>query len=223
MFSHKMQLLCAAGIAAIAVVGPASAQTVSRDKVDALEAQINALQQELKAIKGKVNNAEKQAEKAYAASAPTVKAPAPPPSAVAKMSAGFRPSICTPDGLNCVAITSRLHFDVGGYDYSPNTSHTSPLHLDDGVNARRARIGVLGTFMGDWNYALIYDFGGSSDGFTSTAGLASCSGCKIGLLPGGIASGIENAYLSYQGIKGLAIEGGYMDVMYTLDEATSSN
>jgi phosphate-selective porin OprO and OprP len=68
--------------------------------------------------------------------------------------------------------------------------------------------------MSDWNYALIYDFGGSSDGVGGTA---------VGSLPGGGTSGIENAYLSYTGIKGLAIEGGYMDVPYTLDEATSSN
>jgi phosphate-selective porin OprO/OprP len=43
------------------------------------------------------------------------------------------------------------------------------------------------------------------------------------LLPGGITSAVENAYLSYTGIKGIAIEGGYMDSLYTLDNATSSN
>jgi phosphate-selective porin OprO/OprP len=89
-----------------------------------------------------------------------------------------------------------------------------PQFLDNGVNARRARLGVLGTFLGAWNYGLIYDFGGSSDGFGSTA---------PGSLPGGGASGIQNAYLSFQGIKGVAIEGGYMDSLYTLEEATSSN
>ena len=40
-------------------------------------------------------------------------------------------------------------------------------------------------------------------------------------------SGVENAYLSYTGFKPfggkLAIEGGVMDVPYTMDEATSSN
>ena len=40
-------------------------------------------------------------------------------------------------------------------------------------------------------------------------------------------SGVENAYLSYTGFKPfggkLAIEGGIMDLPYTLDEATSSN
>jgi phosphate-selective porin OprO/OprP len=219
MFRRQFYLLCAVSLTAVSAIGPANAQ--SKDKLDALEDQIAALQREIKALKGKVNTTEKTAEKAYAASTPTAKAPPPAPSAVVKMSAGNRPSICTPDGLNCIAITSRLHLDVGGYSYDPNTALTSPQHLDAGVNARRARIGVLGTFMGDWNYGLVYDFGGSSDGFGGT--VASNNGTTTGLLPGGITSGIENAYLSYQGIKGLAIEGGYMDVPYTLDEATSSN
>jgi phosphate-selective porin OprO/OprP len=83
---------------------------------------------------------------------------------------------------------------------------------------------VIGKFMEDWNYALIYDFGGASDGFASTA---SAGGVPVGFLPGGALSGIENAYLSYTGFKPfggkLAIEGGVMDLPYTLDEATSSN
>ena len=163
------------------------------------------------------------AEKSYAAAPVAMKA-APPPTAVVKMSPGNRPSFCTADGRNCIALTSRLHFDVGGYSFDQNTA-AGPQHLDEGVNARRARIGVLGTFQADWNYALVYDFGGTSDGFGGTVG--STGGITTALLPGGIASGIENAYLSYVGFKPaggqLALEGGYMDVPYTLDEATSSN
>ena len=203
-------------IGAALATGTAGAQSVTKEQIDAMQAQIRALQRELHAMKKKINKAENKAEKAYAAAprAPVNKEPLPPPTAVAKMSPGNRPSICTPDGLNCIAITSRLHLDVGGYSFSPNTAATTPQHLDSGVNARRARIGVLGTFMKDWNYALIYDFGGSSDGF---------GGSAAGSLSGAGTSGLENAYLSYTGIKGLAIEGGYMDVPYTLDEATSSN
>jgi phosphate-selective porin OprO/OprP len=146
-----------------------------------------------------------------------VKGPVAPPDAVVHMP-NNRPTICTADEQNCVSITSRVHFDVGGYDYHPNTAATVPQKLDDGTNVRRARIGVLGKFFGDWNYALIYDFGGSSDGF---------GGAAPGSLPGGGTSGIENAYLSYTGLKPfggkLAVEGGIMDIPYTLDEATSSN
>jgi phosphate-selective porin OprO/OprP len=141
-----------------------------------------------------------------------------------------RPTICTVDEQNCVAITSRVHWDVGGYNYHPNSAATSPQKLDDGENLRRARIGVIGKFLGDWNYALIYDFGGSSDGFGgtgSTGAAPGVGGATVGFLPGGMVAGIEQAYLSYTGFKPfggkLAIEGGVMDMLYTLDESTSSN
>jgi phosphate-selective porin OprO and OprP len=151
-----------------------------------------------------------------------VKAPIVPPDAVVHMP-NNRPTICTADEQNCIALTGRLDFDAGGYDYRPDTANTQPQRLDDGVNARRARIGVLGKFLGDWNYVLFYDFGGSSDGF---AGTASAGGTKVDFLPGGGLSGIERAYLSYTGLKPfggqLAIEGGYMKVPYGLDETTSS-
>jgi phosphate-selective porin OprO and OprP len=146
-----------------------------------------------------------------------VKVPVAPSGVVVTMP-NNRPTICTADERNCVAITSRVHWDVGGYDYRPNTALTTPQKLDSGENVRRARIGVVGKFFSDWNFALIYDFGGSDDGFGGTA---------PGSLPGGGTSGIENAYLSYTGLKPfggkMAIEGGIMDIPYTLDEATSSN
>src|SRR5260221_13900300 len=132
-----------------------------------------------------------------------------------------RPTICTADDRNCIAITSRVHFDGGGYNYHPNTPATVPQRLDNGVNVRRARIGVLGKFMEDWNYALIYDFGGASDGFGSTA---SVNGAAVGFLPGGALSGIENAYLSYTGFKPfggkMGTEGGTIDLAFTYDESS---
>jgi phosphate-selective porin OprO/OprP len=151
-----------------------------------------------------------------------VKAPAAPLDAVVHMP-NNQPTICTTDEQNCIALTGRLDFDAGGYDYRPNTANTTPQRLDNGVNARRARIGVLGKFLGDWNYVLFYDFAGSSDGF---AGTASAGGTKVDFLPGGGLSGLERAYLSYTGLKPfggqLAIEGGYMKVPYALGESTSS-
>jgi phosphate-selective porin OprO and OprP len=159
---------------------------------------------------------------ANAANVP-IKAPAAPQGAIVTMP-NNRPTVCSADGQNCIALTSRLDFDAGGYDYHPNTTNTNPQRLDDGVNARRARIGVLGKFLGDWDYTLFYDFGGSSDGF---AGTASANGTKVDFLPGGALSGIERAYLTYNGLKPfggqLAIDGGYMKVLYALDESTSSN
>ncbi|WP_291691160.1 OprO/OprP family phosphate-selective porin [Bradyrhizobium sp.] len=234
-----MTTAAAAGLLGTLATSQAQAQSGGND------AEIAALKQQLRLMEAKIEKLQKQssANAAAAASAGAkaadanakaehvananaaipVKGPAPASGVVVTMP-GNRPTICTADNQNCVAITSRLHWDVGGYDYRPNTAATSPQRLDSGENVRRARIGVVGKFLGDWNYALIYDFGGSSDGFASTA---SAGGVPVGFLPGGGVSGVENAYLSYTGIKPfggtLAVEGGVFDLAYTLDEASSSN
>src|SRR5262249_43853227 len=118
------------------------------------------------------------------------------------------------DKRNSIFLTGRLHLDVGDYlDYHPGSKFASVQNLNSGVNARRARLGVTGRFAGDWGYTLIYDFGGSSDGLPPLAGAP--------------ASGIQNAYISYNGLnKGslpLAFDLGYIDVPFGLDEVTSSN
>ncbi|WP_240543204.1 OprO/OprP family phosphate-selective porin [Bradyrhizobium canariense] len=160
---------------------------------------------------------EAKAVVANANAAIAVKSPAPASGVVVTMP-NNRPTICTAEGANCVAITGRVHYDIGGYNYRPNTAATVPQRLDSGENVRRARIGLAGKFFNDWNFALVYDFGGTSDGF---------GGAAPGSLPGGGVSGIENAYLSYTGLKPfggrMAVEAGIMDLPYTLDEATSSN
>jgi phosphate-selective porin OprO/OprP len=196
------------------------------------DAEIAALKRQLQLLETKLDKLQKQTNARppappQAAAGPyaaiPAKGPTAPPEAIVLMP-NNRPTICTYDQQNCVAITSRVHFDVGGYNYRPNTPSTVPQRLDDGTNLRRARIGLQGKFLGDWNYSLIYDFGGSSDGFASTA---SVGGVPVGFLPGGGLSGVENAYLSYTGLKPgggtLAVEAGVMDVLWSLDESNSSN
>ncbi|MDA9424976.1 OprO/OprP family phosphate-selective porin [Bradyrhizobium sp. CCBAU 53380] len=196
-------------------------------EISSLKRQLHLLEQRLDklqqgsaagATKSKVA-ANSQATAALTTSNGKSAAKAPPLAAGALVSMpSNRPTICTDDGENCVGITGRVHWDVGGYDYRPNTAATSPQRLNSGENVRRARIGLAGKFFGDWNFALVYDFGGSSDGF---------GGAAAGSLPGGGLSGLENAYLSYTGLKPfggkMAIEGGIMDIPWTIDEATSSN
>ncbi len=225
-------------VAAVSLIGALVASQAQAQSAGGADTEIALLKQQLKLMEQKLEKLQKQTAanttaaanaNAKATSVANAKAAYPAKGPVASSGAvvsmpNNRPTICTEDQQNCVSITSRLHFDAGGYDYRPNTAATVPQKLDNGVNARRARIGVIGKFMGDWNYALIYDFGGASDGFASTA---SAGGTAVGFLPGGALSGIENAYLSYTGFKPfggkLAIEGGYMDLPYTLDESMSSN
>src|SRR5260370_22151663 len=58
-----------------------------------------------------------------------------------------RPTICTADDRNCIAITSRIHFDGGGYDYPSHPPATIPPRLDNRVNLPRARIREGGKIM----------------------------------------------------------------------------
>jgi phosphate-selective porin OprO and OprP len=236
MTTIKFAAAATVGLVLTLIGSKASAQAGGNDtEIQLLRQQLRLLEQKLDKLQKQTTantaatakaNAKADTSVAVAnanAAAYPVKGPVPPPEAIVTMP-GNRPTICTADNLNCVSLVSRLHFDAGGYNYHPNTAATSPQRLDDGVNVRRARIGVAGKFLGDWNYSLVYDFGGSSDGFASTA---SVGGNAVGFLPGGAVSGVENAFLSYTGFKPfggtLAIEGGIMDLAYTLDEATSSN
>jgi phosphate-selective porin OprO and OprP len=235
MFKAKLATAAAFGLAGALVTSHAHAQSSGADaEIAALKQQLRLMEQKLDKLQKQTTanttaaanaNAKADAKMATASAnaAIPVKGPVAPPEAIVTMP-GNRPTICTSDNLNCVSLVSRLHFDAGGYNYRPNSAATSPQRLDDGINVRRARIGVVGKFLGDWNYSLVYDFGGSSDGFASTANAGATA---VGFLPGGALSGVENAFLSYTGFKPfggtLAIEGGIMDLPYTLDEATSSN
>lgn len=131
--------------------------------------------------------------------------------------------LASPDGNNSIALVARLFFDVGNYLHeSPDgglrgVGPGSPGNsLESGVNARRARFGVAGVFQGDWAYRLIYDLGSSAD--STGAGVS-----------GGVTSGVENAYFTYNGfykkdnLVPVAIDAGYLDVPWTLEEAMSSN
>ncbi|MGV7212162.1 OprO/OprP family phosphate-selective porin [Bradyrhizobium sp. UFLA05-112] len=230
--NRKRFTTAALGLAGALAASQGHAQTASNSdqEIALLKQQLKLLEQKLDKLQNQTaaNTAatakakaeartEAKAAVANAQAAIPVKGPVAPSGVVVTMP-NNRPTICTADEQNCVAITSRVHWDVGGYDYRPNTAATVPQKLDSGENLRRARIGVVGKFFGDWNYALIYDFGGSSDGFGGTA---------PGSLPGGGTSGVENAYLSYTGLKPfggkMAVEAGIMDLPWTLDESTSSN
>ena len=169
-------------------------------KLDRLQRQTTAVNTGA-AAKANANADAGRVERAIANAAVPAKGPVAPPEAIVE-NADQSSDHLYRRRPNCVAVTGRFHFDGGGYDYRPNTAATAPQRLNNGVNARRARIGVTGKFLSDWNFGLVYDFGGTSDG---SGGTASAGGSTpVGFLPGGALSGLENAWLSYTGFKPLA-------------------
>ena len=191
----------ALGSSMLLAVHPAAAQTA-----DQLQQQIQQLQRQLQQLQ---NQVDEQARRAPPPAAPAA-APAPAGGARVTMSPANRPGISSADGQNTIELTGRLHFDIADYLSVHPQTPTGQHSLTSGVNARRARLGVLGKFMGDWNYAFILDFGGSSDS-------------NVNAVSGSRSTDIENAFISYNGFRPFAIDLGYLDVPFTLDESTSSN
>jgi len=107
------------------------------------------------------------------------------------------------DGKYSIGLTGDIQFDSGVFpDFHPDSRVVGPQALSNGVNARRARIGVTGTAGGNFAFAFVYDAGNSSDQ---------------------TASGIETAQIIYNGMRGAAFELGYSNTFFTLDRATGSN
>src|SRR5690242_13380274 len=133
--------------AAAAVVGLVAAASTPAQAAGDNDAEIALLKQQLKIMEQKLDRLQKQssanAAAAASANAKAENAKAEVKTAVMSANAAYpvkgtapisgvvvtmpnnRPTICTADGENCISLTSRIHWDVGGYDYRPNSAATS--------------------------------------------------------------------------------------------------
>ena len=181
------------------------------------QAQIASLAAEVQALKAQLK--EEQTSKPLAQAAepratqnatetfrvPEAQQPVDPGVAVPRITqnANHRFAFQSADGQYSIGLTGDIQFDTGAYlNFNHRSSVVGPQELSDGVNARRARIGITGTAFGSWGYALVYDAGNSSDA---------------------TAKGIETAQIVYGGLKGAAFEIGYSNTYFTLDQSTGSN
>jgi len=203
------------------------------NQIDLLKGEMSQMQHKLEALQQQEQRDEERANAAAQAAAQQAVAHALPPNAPrVTQSANNRFGFSSADGQNTIELTGRLHLDAA--DYLNTRSGLATARGDDllsGFNARRARIGVTGRFMGDWTYALIYDFGNTVD----TVNINNYAAQNTRLQPAyasslnGALSGVENAFITYNGFYNhgqrfpVAIDFGYIDVPSNLDEATSSN
>lgn len=158
------------GAASLTLLGNAAAQTPVAPAAateDARDAKIRELEERLEALAAQVADL-----KASAASDSQdirrIQSEAPQ---VTLNNA--RPQFATADGKSRVAIRGVFQFDAANYEQeSPGgvdnrragadaTEGPNARDLNSGTNFRRARLGVEGTFAGDWNYALTAELGGS--------------------------------------------------------------
>src|SRR5260370_28412586 len=143
----------AIGLFGAMIASRAHAQSTSNEN-----AQIALLKQQLRLMEQKLDKVQKQTTAntngagvanakadARATGAANVNAAIPvkgsiAPSDVVVTMPNNRPTICTADDQNCIAITSRLHLDAGGYDSLPNIAATLPPQRRDGGEYPPARV-----------------------------------------------------------------------------------
>ena len=225
----------------------ASARADDTSTLQRLEAKIQQLEQrhesEIKVLQAEIRKLRRQKpETASTTQSPPVDQPRsstapsgiPGPALPAKVlmtyDRGYHFGFSDATGDNTVELFGRLQLDTGGYtNYSPAPMTLDRKGLSEGIDLRRARLGVIGTFMTDWHYAFVYDFGNSSESSNINNALASANSSSSPTASNSFLSGVENAFLTYNGFYKhnnpfpVAFDFGIMDVPWTLEEATSSN
>lgn len=242
-------LVVVAGSACLFGGGAARADDAQIRKLEAEIARIEARHDaEIKALQGEIRQLRRQKPASVAAvqnpppvvPASTVGQPAPPPpgapipalppKVLMTYDRGYHFGFSDATGANTIELFGRLQLDTGGYPNVKAASDTlDQKGLADGIDLRRARIGVIGNFATDWHYAFVYDFGNTSDGYNANNALANANSSTSPTTSNNFLSGVENAYITYNGFYShgeqypVAFDLGIEDVPWTLDEATSSN
>lgn len=137
--------------ATVAAHEQAEAQPAAQ--VQAQQAQLDTLGQQVADVK--------QAQEAQASDIISLKAPPSGATVVPSLPNG-KLALASADGRFTANMRAIVMFDAGKYfqDHN-NPSATVGRALNSGTNFRRARFGIDGKLFKDFDYALIYEFGGS--------------------------------------------------------------
>jgi len=139
------------------------------------------------------------------ASADIITLKTPTGSAVKTSLSNGKPSFSTADGNFSANLRAIVMFDAGAYlqkDRLPAPITGAARDLNDGTNFRRARFGIDGKLYKNFDYGLIYEFGGS--------------GAED-------AGHIQEAWLQYSGLKPFRIRLGAFEPNIGLAAAVSTS
>lgn len=195
-------LMIAAGALMVSTVA-ASAEDASVVKLEKEMHRIERMhQREIHALQAQIKHLRKEHAVRY--SGPVVKGPGVEPALpYVTMTPGHEFGLSSADGLNSIFFNGVVQVDaagkVGGSSIPANPAN---------IYLRRARLGMGGKFMGDWNYFLRFDLGGSG-------------------VEGAGAGSLENGYITYNGFANhhifpVSLTIGAIDVPWTLDEPSSA-
>jgi len=180
-------LLAAASLSLLAGAADARPKPTAAPKPDPRDAEIQALKDQIQALAARVDALTARAE------APPPPAPPPAPVAVVQTPPGppapmqyptaggvtiiaGKPQIQSADGRFSANIHGVMQFDAADYkqatpgpitsDFRRGAAPADTAHardLNSGTNFRRARLGVEGKAFGDWEYSLLWEFGGAGE------------------------------------------------------------
>jgi phosphate-selective porin OprO/OprP len=185
----KSKLLAGAAGLALAWPGLAAADPATDAKIAALQEQLERLQAQIADLKVATGAS-------LAAQRPAA------PSATASI-AGGKPSIATPDGKFAATLHGVMQLDTAKYDQDDRLpAAVTARDLSSGANFRRARIGVDGKVFGNFDYNILFDFGGSG---------AEDSGR------------VQEMWVQYSGLKPLRFRVGAFAPPLGLEDAASTN
>ncbi|WP_374573171.1 OprO/OprP family phosphate-selective porin [Phenylobacterium sp.] len=192
----------AAAVAALAWPGLAAAQDDTAARIQALEAQVQALSREIAVLKAETEQAKAASDQAVA-----VAKAAPPPAAPApttKVSiSGGKPTIASADGKFSATLHGVMQLDTAKYFQDDNLpAAVTARDLNGGANFRRARIGVDGKIYGNFDYKILFDFGGAG---AEDAGR------------------VQELWIQYSGFDPLKIRVGAFAPSLGLEDAASTN
>ena len=196
------------------------------DRIEALEAQVRDLAAtvaELRARQAATDEAiarnQAAMEQASAASAvaagPATKVASVPARGARVTLSGGKPSIASADGRFVANLHGVVQFDTAGYFQKKTGPIDADLRrgagpgdtadardLGDGTNFRRVRIGIGGKVFGDWDYNLLFEFGGA--------------GAED-------AGHIQEAWLQYSGFRPFRFRIGAFPPSIGLEDQNSTN
>jgi phosphate-selective porin OprO/OprP len=194
---------------------------------DPRDAEIQALKDQVQALSAKVDSLAARAEAPPAPPPPPppapvaiIQTPGPPTPAQFPSTGGAtilagRPSIQSADGRFTANLHGVMQFDAADYsqtkagpitaDFRRGAAAADTAHardLNSGTNFRRARIGIEGRAFGDWEYNLLYEFGGAGEED---------------------AAHIQELWAQYSGLKPFHIRVGAFPPAIGLEDQASTN
>lgn len=208
----KARFLASASLAALILLGPAAAgeKDSLKAQIEALKKQIADQQQKLEELSAQVQDVKTSSVNQFAEER-RIRDEAP------KLTVkDARPTFATADGRNTISLRGRLSLDYANYfqdeagpagtdfrrgSFGDATEAVRARDLNDGTNFRRAQFGIEGKIDNDWQYSLIYEFGGS------------------GQEDGGR---IQDLYLQYNGFDWLRLRAGAFGPSVGYDDSISN-